>query len=278
MLWVVSLLAVSTTSASSLDPLRVAFIGNSYTYFNDLPLAVSQLSASVGLAVKTQQSTPGGSSLFGHANLSTDTGKETAALLASGVAFDYVVLQDQSETPGGGRDTDAHLALGAARDLSLAAMPAFFAPRLAAANATALLYSTWGRRDPASEDPANADVYPDFGTMTALTTLGYQLYGTALRSAGVSVRVAPVGRAYELVYNESSAPLAPGSPFDLLYHTGAAGVGGHPSPLGTYLIANVFFAVLSGKPPQQATWRPSGISAAQQQYLQDVAGLAVFPK
>ena len=66
---------------------------------------------------------------------------------------------------------------------------------------------------------------PDFGAMAALTTDGYLRYGAALRSAGVSVRVAPVGRAYELVYNESSAPLAPGSPFDLLYHTGAAGVG-----------------------------------------------------
>jgi hypothetical protein len=52
------------------------------------------------------------SSLFQHGNLSLPMGKATAAALADPAGWDFVMLQDQSETAGGGCDTDDHLKPG----------------------------------------------------------------------------------------------------------------------------------------------------------------------
>jgi hypothetical protein len=84
--------------------MRVAFVGNSYTFFNDLPTVFASVSAALPNPVHIvhNQSTPGGSSLFQHANASLPMGQETRALLSS--RWDVVVLQDQSQSPGGGRD------------------------------------------------------------------------------------------------------------------------------------------------------------------------------
>lgn len=51
---------------------------------------------------------------FQHGNISSDVGIATASALANEHGWDYVVLQDQSETPGGGCDTDASLRPGEA--------------------------------------------------------------------------------------------------------------------------------------------------------------------
>ena len=46
-------------------------------------------------------------------------GQQTAAMLADPLGWDYVVMQDQSETPGGGCDTDSGLSKGAGHALSV---------------------------------------------------------------------------------------------------------------------------------------------------------------
>jgi hypothetical protein len=46
------------------------------------------------------------------------------------------VLQDQSETPGGGLDTDDHLLAGVGRNLSIAALQSFFGPRIKVSDAS----------------------------------------------------------------------------------------------------------------------------------------------
>lgn len=50
------------------------------------------------------------SSLFQHANMTLPMGEATATALADPAGWDYVMLQDQSETAGGGCNTDDHLA------------------------------------------------------------------------------------------------------------------------------------------------------------------------
>lgn len=42
---------------------RVLFVGNSYTFFNDMPYMFSNLSAEVGVPVETAMVAPGGTSL-----------------------------------------------------------------------------------------------------------------------------------------------------------------------------------------------------------------------
>ena len=49
----------------------ILFIGNSYTYYNDLPEMVSNIASSFGDSVTYDQSTPGGSSLYAHAQNQT---------------------------------------------------------------------------------------------------------------------------------------------------------------------------------------------------------------
>jgi hypothetical protein len=83
--------------------------------------------------------------------------------------------------------------------------------------------------------------------------------------------IAPCGRAFELVYNISKEPLEPESLFSCLYHSkvktssdnrvasaatdlnavarpacaiDGMGTGGHPSPLGSYLVACVLYATM----------------------------------
>lgn len=126
-------------------------------------------------------------------------------MLADPQGWDVVVLQDQSETPGGGINGDSGLPKGQGFQESSRALENFFRPRIAAAGARALLYSTWGRHD---GDPPNAKCcgYGTFLSMTALTTEGYRKYASVLAGSGNAPTIgkpliAPCGRAFELVYN-----------------------------------------------------------------------------
>ena len=285
--------------------MRVAFIGNSYTFFNDLPTMFATLAALLPSPINVThlQATPGGSSIADHANASTTAGKETRMLLDAPGGWDYVVLQDQSQTPGGGRDGDSGEAAGVARSEAEATLRSFYAPVLAALQATPVLYSTWGRHD---GDPLNAECcgYGTFVGMTDKTTVGYSRYAEILQEASSRARApaaappvtVPCGRAFELVYNGTRHPLADDSLFSCLYHHGGArpraqlpserssrgdsctldeyGLGGHPSPLGTYLIACTFVAALLKQSPVGITWAPDGVTDAQRDRMQDVAAQA----
>ena len=73
------------------DPLRVLFIGNSYTSVNDLPQVFCEVAKSAGRKAPTvKSSTPGGRTLLQHMD-------EQASLeLIDEGAWDVVVLQGQS--------------------------------------------------------------------------------------------------------------------------------------------------------------------------------------
>ena len=160
-----------------------------------------------------------------------------------------------------------------------------------------MLYSTWGRHD---GDAPNADCgYGTFLGMNRKTTAGYEHYAKVLQGSGgieggglgVPTIIAPCGRAFELVYNSSESPAGLASNFSCLYHHSltdgytpgeqrckldAAGKGGHPSLLGTYLIACVFVATIHRQSPVGVAWAPLGISAPEQAFAQRVAHKAVF--
>ena len=123
---------------SAAAPTPMLFIGNSYTFFNDLPGMVSQIAAELPtpVAVVVNSSTMGGAALWQHANASTAAGRSTAAMLQG--QYRFIVLQDQSECPGGGRDVDAGLPPTECRHRSIAALAHFFRPRLR--GATPVLY------------------------------------------------------------------------------------------------------------------------------------------
>jgi hypothetical protein len=85
-----SLNAVSQTKA---DTLKVLFVGNSYTYYNNMPQLVSVLSDSTPTKLITRKSTVGGVTLKNH--WLGERGLKTKEIIAAG-GYDIVVIQGYS--------------------------------------------------------------------------------------------------------------------------------------------------------------------------------------
>jgi hypothetical protein len=75
------------------ETLRVLFVGNSFTYYFNLPQVVSAMAKSQGVNILTRQSTVGGSTLEEH--WKELKGTRTRKLLDS-LKWDYVVLNNHS--------------------------------------------------------------------------------------------------------------------------------------------------------------------------------------
>jgi hypothetical protein len=219
------------------------FVGNSYTYVNDLPLVYREASMLLPpTPVRVESVTAGGYLLAQHATDAMTDGTALATFLRTGTAeetaWDVVVLQEQSQIPGfpeGNPERDASLdGASALGQLALAR------------NASVVLYLTWGRE---LGDETNPGLYPDFQTMEDMLEDGYRAMSVRLASEGVDVRIAPVGPAFERVHADVVAaggdPTAEGSDFDLLYDSD----GSHPAPRGTYLAMCVILGTITGLDP-----------------------------
>ena len=230
--------------------IRVGFVGNSFTYYNDLP---GVLSRATGLACDA--CTRGGASLasllrdggdgtglaavrFAKAALARARDAATKAEAAEAqrladttnkvdvpaaardlraflgdVQRDVVVVQDFSRGPIKNRDEG----VGALRTL---------APLLREARVV-VLFSTWAYDNKLTR--ADDDLR-DTAAMARGLKEGYEEYARALRAAGVeTIAIAPVGAAFELVRAGDEAQ----------WRSLFARDGYHPSPVGTYLAARV---------------------------------------
>lgn len=201
------------------DALRVLFLGNSYTYYNNLPRLVEEFAAAAGRKIETRMIAPGGASLADHhANA-----KALKAIRSGG--WDFVVLQEQSAlgavylVNGEPRVANPDAFLAAARQLDA---------EIRRAGAKTVLFHTWPRRDAPDSDRAMLDY-------------AYMQIARELNAA-----VAPVGLAWQ----QARAEVAGAS----LY----AEDGSHPSRTGSYLAAAVIAATLTGASPAGAPARISG--------------------
>ena len=116
----------------------VLFIGNSYTYYNDLPGMLRAMAAAShdSIDVNAASVVEGGASLRTHWN------RRTIDLIRNG-DWDYVVLQEQSLAPLEARDE--FMAYGMR-----------FARQIRAAKAKPVLYLTWSRQQrPADQSRLN---------------------------------------------------------------------------------------------------------------------------
>ena len=75
------------------DSTSVLFIGNSYTYFNNMPEILSDIATSFGNNVSHASQTPGGATFSAHANSNNTYNAMNSE------DWDYVVLQGQSQEP-----------------------------------------------------------------------------------------------------------------------------------------------------------------------------------
>lgn len=120
--------------------MKALFIGNSYTYVNDLPALVAGLAASAGRPLEAHHVTQGGVTLEWH----SENAETLAALRAS--TWDIVVLQEHSIRPV----QDTPRMLEAAQALQR---------EIAPSGARTVLYMTWARQHFPEMQPGLARVY-----------------------------------------------------------------------------------------------------------------------
>ncbi len=130
------------------EPIRILFVGNSYTSVNNLPAMVRELAAAgKGLrSITVEAVTPGGCSFQRHID---DEKFGTKKAIAEG-KWDYVVLQEQSQMPFSFPDAtlDYGKRLGAL---------------IKEKNARPLLYLTWAREHQQENQKKLNDTYVKLG-------------------------------------------------------------------------------------------------------------------
>lgn len=224
------------------DGIQVLFVGNSYTFYNELPTLVAGVADGVGeTTLITDSRTKPGAFFAEHLNDPTVTDA-----IASG-EYDFVVLQGQSIEPVHPTyEADAEL-----NALSLAEL-------VTDISAEPVFFETWAR------GPGHADYDEGWtgGTPSAMQVLMHDAYaGYALDSEGT---LGPVGQAWiDLLIDDVDVNL-----YDLDLE--------HPSIEGSYLAACVFYATISGLSPVGATGWPDAISGENALVIQNAAAAAVF--
>lgn len=200
---------------------RVLFIGNSYTYVNNLPQLITNMAKTTGDSLVFESHTPGGYTLAQHFASTLTTGK-----IKTG-GWDYVVLQEQSQLPSFEEYND-----NAAYNLSV--LIKTYNPC-----ANVLFYMTWGRKN---GDASNCVAWPPVCTylgMDSMLRLRYMEMG-ALNEAGI----APVGAVWRTLRQQQ--------PAIELYDPDES----HPSLAGSYAAACSFYSVIFKKDPTQITYNP----------------------
>jgi len=225
---------------------EVLFVGNSYTYVNDLPNLVKQIALSFGDTLLYESSTPGGSSFSAH---STNT--QTLSKINQ-QQWDYVVLQAQSQEPSlspGYVNANvlpaAQILIDAIESNSLCIEPLFF--------------MTWGRK---FGDASNCVPYPPvctyLGMQERLRTRYLDMSFTDNASCS------PVGMAWKksIAQNPSLELYSPDE--------------SHPSIYGSYLAACTFYATIFKKSAVGSTYWPNAIDSATAYSLQQIGSSTVL--
>lgn len=226
------------------EGLDALFLGNSYTYANDLPRLVRSLSEAGGCSLATDQHTPGGVDLHVHVLSST-----TRDFINSR-EWDVVVLQNQSQKPAHRPDDVKARSLPDAVALASAV-------RSVNPEARIVYYVTWGRRD---GDAVNCSYYSKVCTFAGHTDAlveGYSMYAEATEG-----ELALVGPAWKAVMLD---PEAPSGAQDLWAEDGS-----HPSLVGSYLAACVFYRQFYGRSPVGLEFT-AGLPRRLARYLQETA-------
>lgn len=216
---------------------RVLFIGDSYTYVNDLPTIFADLAWSGGHRVDTETLAAGGESLAGHVADSA-----TASTIAS-EAWNSVVLQDQSEDP----------ALSTSRETEMYPAVTQLVGMIRRDGAEPLLFLTWAHQS----GWAQADL-SSYSSMQAAVDQGY--LGIA---SHLGLSIAPVGDAWQTAVGTQASP-------ELWQEDGV-----HPTIAGTYLAACVFYATVFQQSPVRLGY-DDGLPAAEATMLQRVAASTVL--
>ena len=221
------------------DTTRILFIGNSYTFMNDLPGTFTKLVESGGETVKTDISAIGGTTLEKHTK-----NKTTIDKIKKG-KWNFVVLQEHS--------------LGTVIDSfrTKHTYPAinYLDSLIKVKKAKTLLYMTWGRKKGGIHilDTLSTKRFKDYFEMQAAVEKAYRQMGKDF-----GAQVVPAGLAWQNVIRKYY--------FANLWEEDES----HPNPEATYLNACVFYATVFKKSPVGLTYT-AGIDKSYAKFLQETA-------
>lgn len=206
--------------------MKVLFIGNSFTYFNELQVLFQNLCLHAGLDVTARRRTVGGYGMEHHTDFESDHGKAVLADLSEG--WDYVVLQGQSAQPALNRT----LFLERAKIL---------VDKVRQNGAKPVFYQTWAYRDGTEKLRSTGLSYGEF---FAQLKEGY-----ALAAAENDAPQVFVGQMF-FDLNQPAGPL------ELICEDHF-----HPTLLGSFAAAVCFFRHFF--PGAVSDWRPEGVTKEQ---------------
>lgn len=212
-LFVLTFVNVIPVVAADTDSLRVLWIGNSYTFYNDLPSVVRDIAAEQGLKMSMTRVLKGGERLSGHLK-----NWRLHKLLEDG-GWDYVIVQEQSSAPADHTDSVKKKVYPYARIIDSLVMKN--SPK-----AKVIFYMTWGHKyGNVRKTPYTLD--------DAYDTMQERLKTSYLEMAhDNNAWCAPVGMAWQTVRREH--------PEYRLYASDCY----HPSIVGSYLAAHVIFSTI----------------------------------
>ena len=234
----------------SQEEIRVLFLGNSYTYVNDLPKIIEDIATNENKVFTHASVTPGGCTLFQHVESQTSLSK-----IRQG-NWDFVVLQEQSQLPV--IDYYRH------NTLKPSYKALYDSIMLYNPNAKVVGYMTWGRRYGGQQCVnfgeglyCSAD-FVDFNHMQDTLTAAYCENAYATNSY-----VAPVGEAWKAALATDPS---------LVLHSND---NSHPSYDGSYLAACVFYSVFWNKTPI-GIYHDKQIDEAKAELLQSIVNDVFF--
>ncbi|MFT4753137.1 MAG: hypothetical protein ACI9GM_000662 [Salibacteraceae bacterium] len=227
------------------QPIKVLFVGNSYTGFNDLASMVYDVSLSTGDTLYIDKITPGGYRFLNH-SMSTNT-----LDLIADTSWNYVVLQAQSQEPSWPLSQvqtevfpHATILCDAIRNNNSCGVPVF--------------YMTWGRKN---GDASNCGSWPPVCTYDGMDSLLSERY--QFMAEDNNALVSPVGAVWH--YIRDNYPLIE------LYNPDES----HPSVAGSYAAACTFYAIILRKDPSQIMFN-AGLSMSEAVSIRNAAKIIAF--
>lgn len=237
--------SLATLTHGQESPKKVLFIGNSYTYVNDLPGMIKQMGESTRDLMDYEEVTSGGASFSQHCSSSGAIEK-----IGQG-GWDAVVLQGQSQEPSFPWSQFAEETYPYACQLADAVYEKNDC-------AEVIFYMTWGRKN---GDSYNAQFFDSLATYEGMDDLLCARYTYMARENNASV--SPVGKVWRKLRAEH--------PDIELYQSDES----HPSAFGSYAAACAFYTLIFRKDPTSIATDLS-IDAATAQTIREVAKTVVY--
>ena len=231
-IFIILFLVIISARISSAEKRKILFLGNSYTYYNDLPNTLKQLALSLGDTLEVDSYTPGGASFQ---SLSNDANTLAKIQLPG---WDYVVLQAQSQEP-------AFSPAQVQSDTYPFAKKLDSLIHISNPCAETIFYMTWGRKN---GDAGNCAAYPPICTYEGMQQ---RLRESYLEMSNTNhATCSPVGVAWRT--------FRVAHPAVELYNPDES----HPSVNGTYLAACTFYCSIYHKTTLGANYVLAGVAAA----------------